>query len=93
MGVPELAFYGMDVAFYLKIKEVFMTSNESLTDRSVRVVLGVLLALTVIFKIATGAVAIVAGVAAGVALITGLVGFCAIYAIFGLSTCKVPQNQ
>jgi spore coat polysaccharide biosynthesis predicted glycosyltransferase SpsG len=92
MQVPELLLYGMAVAFYIRLKEDFMKSNESMTDRSVRVILGVLLGMTVIFKIATGVVAIVAGIAAGIALITGLVGFCALYALFGISTCKTAEN-
>ena len=70
-----------------------MKANESLTDRLIRVVLGVALGLLVVLKIATGTLAIVAGIAAGIALITGIVGFCALYALFGISTCKVPAKQ
>jgi hypothetical protein len=70
-----------------------MYANESATDRWIRVVLGVLLGLTVIFKIATGAIAIIACFGAGIALITGIAGFCAIYAIFGHSTCKEAHSK
>ena len=74
-------------------KEAVMSANESWRDRSVRIVLGIILGLTVVLKMATGAAAIVAGVAAGVALITGIAGFCAIYALFGFSTCRAIQRQ
>jgi Protein of unknown function (DUF2892) len=70
-----------------------MYANESATDRWVRVVLGVLLGMTVILKIATGPIAIVACIAAGFAVITGVAGFCAIYAIFGHSTCREAHSK
>jgi hypothetical protein len=70
-----------------------MNANESLTDRLIRIGLGIALGLLVVFNIATGTLAIVAGIAAGIALVTGIVGFCAIYALFGISTCKVAQKH
>jgi|WetSurMetagenome_2_1015567.scaffolds.fasta_scaffold00229_14 hypothetical protein len=65
-----------------------MRANESAADRIVRVVLGLALAALIPLKIVTGAAAIAVGVVAGIALVTGLVGFCAIYALFGLATNK-----
>ncbi len=70
-----------------------MKTNESVADRLIRISLGILLGLLVIFKIVTGFLAIVFLIASGLALITGLVGFCAIYAMFGLSTCKVSADK
>jgi hypothetical protein len=70
-----------------------MKANESAADRVIRGVLGLVLGSLVVFKVVTGAAAIVVGVGAGIILITGLVGFCALYALFGFSTCKVKKNS
>jgi uncharacterized membrane protein YgaE (UPF0421/DUF939 family) len=70
-----------------------MKSNESKSDRIIRVVIGVVLGLLVAFKVVTGGFAIALGIVAAIAIITGLVGFCAIYALFGLSTCKIPASK
>jgi hypothetical protein len=70
-----------------------MNANESVGDRWSRVILGVLLGLTVLLKIATGPIAIVALIAASVALITGFAGFCAIYSMFGYSACRASEKK
>lgn len=69
-----------------------MKTNESIADRAIRIVLGILLGLLVAFKVVTGAAAIAVGIAAAIAIITGLVGFCAIYALVGISTCKTSPT-
>jgi hypothetical protein len=70
-----------------------MRANESGLDRAVRVVLGIILGLLVAFKVVTGGLAIAVGIVAAIAIITGLVGFCAIYALLGLSTGKSQAKQ
>jgi hypothetical protein len=70
-----------------------MKSNESVSDRIIRVVLGVMLGLLVAFKVVAGPLAIAVGIASALAIITGLVGFCAIYALLGLSTRKAPAKS
>jgi cadmium resistance protein CadD (predicted permease) len=64
-----------------------MDKNEGSVDRAVRVVLGlVLLALVFVGpKTMLGLIGIVP-------LATGLVGFCPLYKILGLSTCPVPKK-
>jgi hypothetical protein len=73
--------------------EDIMKTNESAADRIIRVVLGLALISLVLFKVVAGVAAIVVGIAGGVILLTGLVGFCAIYALFGLSTHKATKNN
>jgi len=61
--------------------------NEGTLDRAVRVVLGIAL-LSLAFvgpKTAIGYVGVVP-------LLTGLIGFCPIYRLFGLSTCPVQKR-
>lgn len=65
-----------------------MNPNQSIFDRTFRVVLGLIL-LSFIFvgpKSAWGLVGLVP-------LLTGLVGFCPIYRLFGVSTCAVPTDR
>lgn len=57
-------------------------------DRAGRLVMGVILIALAFFEIVTGTVAIIAYVLAAIALITGLIGFCPLNALFGINTCK-----
>ena len=59
--------------------------NESSTDRIIRVIIGIF-ALIAGFSWLSGTPQIIACVVGAVALLTGIVGFCAIYAILGIST-------
>jgi hypothetical protein len=61
--------------------------NEGKTDRTIRVVLGVIL-LGLAFSSLTGITQTVAGIVGLVALITGAVGFCGLYKILGISTLE-----
>ncbi len=63
-----------------------MERNEGTLDRAIRVVLGlILLGLWAVDKIPYRTAALIVGL---VALVTGLTGFCAIYKLLGISTCK-----
>ena len=59
--------------------------NEGKTDRTVRIILGVIL-LGMAFLSLQGVAQILAGVAGAVVLVTGIVGFCGLYKILGIST-------
>ena len=68
-----------------------LQSNESSTDRVVRVILGVILAALAVTGTVSGGLAIAAWVVAAIALVTGLIGFCPLYAIFRLSTKRASN--
>lgn len=61
-----------------------MTKNEGTVDRVLRVLVGLALIALVFFgpKTAWGWVGLVP-------LLTGLVGFCPLYRLFGINTCPV----
>ncbi|UCC47526.1 MAG: DUF2892 domain-containing protein [Gemmatimonadota bacterium] len=67
-----------------------MKSNVGGTDRVIRIVLGIVL-LVVAYLWLSGALAIIAYVVGAIALITGLAGWCALYTVFGINTCKAPS--
>jgi hypothetical protein len=68
------------------MNKLFQT-NEGTADRTLRVVAGIgLLSLTVIGpKTGWGLIGLVP-------LVTGLVGNCPLYSVFGLSTCPKPPS-
>ena len=68
-----------------------MKTNEGNTDRIIRVVLAavfIVLAFTL-----NGALVWVMGLLGAIMLVTAAVGFCPLYALFGISTCPVKQTK
>lgn len=57
-------------------------------DRAGRLVIGVILIALGFFEIITGTAAIIAYALAAIALVTGLIRFCPLNALFGINTCK-----
>lgn len=63
-----------------------MKTNEGIVDRIIRIILGLVIAgLGIYFKSWFGLIAIIP-------LVTGIIGLCPIYLIFGLSTCKTKKK-
>jgi hypothetical protein len=67
-----------------------MKRNESTIDRIVRAVLGV--ALIGGGVAVGGTLAIVLYVLAAVMFVTALMGFCPLYRLFGIDTCKLSKS-
>jgi hypothetical protein len=67
-----------------------MKLNESNTDRIIRVVLA--LVFFVLAFTLKGALVWLMGLLGVVMLVTAIVGFCPIYALFGISTCSVKTR-
>jgi hypothetical protein len=65
-----------------------MKPNESGLDRIIRVVLGVVLFALYFTGAVTGGLGIVLMVVGAIALLTGVVGFCPLYALLKLRTNK-----
>lgn len=69
-----------------------MTRNLSTTDRVLRIVFAVVLALTAVVTGASSVLGIVMLVVAAVLAGTAAVGFCPLYRLLGLSTCPVQKH-
>lgn len=70
-----------------------MNTNVGSTDKMVRIGLAVAAAVLA-FVVGAGSVGgIVLLVVAAVLGVTALVGFCPLYRLFGINTCKVPSAK
>jgi uncharacterized membrane protein len=65
-----------------------MKNNLGSADRIIRVILAVVMAALYFTGTVTGTFGTVLVVLAGVFVLTSLIGFCPLYAIFGIKTCK-----
>lgn len=71
-----------------------MTKNMATTDRIIRTVVAVGIAVLYFTGRISGTLAIVLAVIAGVFLLTSMVGVCPTYALLGVSTCgKDPARE
>ena len=68
-----------------------LQKNTSNADRAVRLVIAAVLAIVAVGGVVAAPISYLALAASGIMLVTGLTGFCPIYAIFGVSTCPRPQ--
>ena len=65
-----------------------MKPNMSQTDRLIRLIIAAGIAGFIYFNILNGIVGLIFGILSVVLLITSVIGFCPLYAIFNLSTKK-----
>jgi hypothetical protein len=65
-----------------------MTTNMGTTDKIIRIAVAVAIAGLYLGNVISGTFAIVGLAVVGIFVLTSLIGFCPLYAIFGLSTCK-----
>jgi hypothetical protein len=71
--------------------EFTMKTNENSLDRILRIGAALIIGALIALKVITGTIALVLGIVAVVLVVTGLAGFCAIYALLGLSTCRIKS--
>lgn len=69
-----------------------MKANVGNADKGVRIVIAVVAAILAL-TVAGGALKIVLWVVAAIMALTAVVGFCPLYRLFGMSTCKVPAQR
>jgi hypothetical protein len=65
-----------------------MKKNMGSLDRLLRTGFAVIVAILYFIHVIEGTLAAVLGVLAGVMLLTSLIGFCPLYPLVGISTCK-----
>lgn len=71
-----------------------MQKNMGTIDRTIRVLVAVVVASLIIMGQVSGILAVVLGVFAGIFVLTSVIGFCPLYAPFGIRTCpSQPTNK
>jgi hypothetical protein len=65
-----------------------MKSNMGSADKIIRIVLAALVAILFFTNVITGTVGIILLVVAAVFVLTSLISFCPLYAVFGMNTGK-----
>ena len=68
-----------------------MKKNMGMTDKLIRVVIGVIIAVMYYFNFFSGTLGTVLAIVAILLLLTSLLNFCPIYRLFGYNTCKVKE--
>ncbi len=69
-----------------------MTANVGSPDKVARIVLGVVAAIVAFLAGAGSVLGIVLLVVAGVLIVTAVTGFCPLYRLVGVNTCKVKTS-
>lgn len=75
----------------ITLTKVIMNKNIGTTDKIIRLIVAALIAVLYLTNVISGTAGIVLLVLAIVLVATSLVSFCGVYALFGLSTCKVRK--
>ena len=70
-----------------------MKRNLGGTDKIVRLVIAVVIAVLYFTEIIYGIFGIVMMVVAGILLLTSLVNFCPLYSLLGMSSCPVKEKK
>ncbi len=68
-----------------------MKKNMGGTDRIVRIILALVVGILYYQKIIDGTLAYVLLALAAVFVVTSFIGFCPLYSLFGLKTCKTKE--
>ncbi len=69
-----------------------MTRNMGTVDKIIRIVLGAVFIALGLMGMIKGALAIILGIVGVVFILTSVVSFCPIYALFGFRTCPVQKK-
>lgn len=70
-----------------------MQQNMGTTDKVIRIVIAVLLAVLYFTNVITGTPGIVLLVVAAILLITTITGFCGVYKVLGINTCPRKEKK
>ncbi len=65
-----------------------MKKNMGMADRSIRILIALVIAVLLYMDIITGTLGIILLVVAGVFVLTSMISFCPLYTLLGINTCK-----
>ncbi|HNW98901.1 MAG TPA: DUF2892 domain-containing protein [Bacteroidales bacterium] len=65
-----------------------MKKNMGSTDRIIRSLVAIILAILIITGVLSGIAAIILGILSAILMVTAILGFCPLYILFGLHTLR-----
>lgn len=70
-----------------------MKKNMGTTDKAVRYIIAIVIAILYFTDIISGTLGIVLLVAAAIFVLTSVINFCPLYTLFGIQTCPVKDKK
>jgi len=70
-----------------------MKRNIGKPDRIIRLIIALLIVILYLTNVISGTTGIILLVFAGILLITSITGFCGLYTLFGINTCKTREEK
>jgi hypothetical protein len=70
-----------------------MKKNMGTTDKAVRLIVAIVIAILYFTDIISGTLGIVLLVAAGIFVLTSVINFCPLYTLFGIQTCPIKDKK
>ena len=76
-----------------RINKIIKTMKKNIgnTDKIIRLLIAAILLVLYVSGVVTGTFGIVLAIIAGVLAITTLTGFCGLYTVLGINTCKAKR--
>ncbi len=68
-----------------------MKANMGSTDKIIRILIALVVAVLAYSEVISGVLAIVLLSLAGIFIVTSFISFCPLYSIFGINTCKIKK--
>lgn len=70
-----------------------MKKNMGSTDKIIRIIIAIIIAVLYFTHVISGTWAIALLILAAVFILTSVIGYCPLYSIFGLKTCKSSSEE
>lgn len=70
-----------------------MTRNMGKTDKTIRIIAAIVIAILILTGVLTGTWAWILGILAAVFVATSAISFCPLYTLFGISTCPKEEKK
>ncbi len=70
-----------------------MKKNIGSVDKVIRILIAITIVILFFTNVISGTLGIILLILAGMFLITSLIGFCGLYTILGISTCKIKTKE
>jgi len=79
--------------FFVILKIEIMKANMGRIDKILRFTVAVIIALLVYYNVVDGVLSYILLAVAAVFVLTSLTGFCPLYGLFGISSCRIRKTD